>query len=399
MNADEYEPITPVTPEVLEWLDSSKESADTEKAYRDHVAREQARERYALEKASERFTPFSLGKNLKNYAEEGIPEPVWLIDTLLEQGANLIIQGDSKAGKSTVLMETIRCLAEREPLFESYATRLQQGRIAYLDLEMGLIKTLQRFTKVTMSAAAQERILPLSLTGKGFDLMSPMAYELLVAECIQNNVKVVVFDPLMHLANLDSENDNAEVTRVIRRINTFKEDAQLETVILVAHTPDGTNTAVGSPIKVRGATAWMGWAGHFWNCYYRDSDATYHFKLGRSREMPEHDDAVLKARQVNRHDDGHLSLGHAASSPKTKTLDEDAVREYAELLVQAHEATAPIQKSKLVTEVRTKFGLNQNKASALIEAMHNDQLFIHEVNVRNKVVYTRDYYYMSIHQA
>jgi hypothetical protein len=174
---------------------------------RDERYRRKARQKITAEEASKGFKPFSLTKNLAEYAADGIPEPVWLIDKLCEEGANVLIQGDAKAGKSTIQMEALRCLAEKEPLFQTYTTRFLEGKIAYVDLEMGQNKTLQRLTKVNMSRSAMERILPISLAGKGFSIMNDLAYETLVNECKEHDVRIVVFDPLMHVAQKESEND------------------------------------------------------------------------------------------------------------------------------------------------------------------------------------------------
>jgi hypothetical protein len=300
-----------------------------EREYQRQLRQKTARRRIQEEEATASFKPFAFHQNLLQQINQGIPEPEWLIDKLVERHANVIVQGSAKSGKSTITMEVIRCLAEQYPLFGEYHTHFATGRIGYVDLEMGERKTLQRLTKVTLTNRAAERIMPLSLVGLGFDIMSNKSYDQLATECKNTDIKILVLDPLVHITSLESENDNAEVSRVIRRLNEFKEDSGVESFIIPAHTPDSTTTTLGGPLKIRGATAWMGWAGHFLNCYFQDSDGTHHFKLGRSREMPDEGDALLKTRRVRIEPQGHLTLSSELTVPAVVlTVNEQKLRDF-----------------------------------------------------------------------
>lgn len=278
-----------------------------ERAYETEKARLTARERLADEHAAEKYKPFSFGKTLKEWQQEGIPPVDWLIQDWIEVGENVIIQGDAKAAKSTTAGEIVRCLATGHPLFGSYKVKQWVGRIAYIDAEMGIRTHVRKLSNLYLTEKEMERIEPVSLVEYDFDIMSKYAYENLVTQLKDRNIKILVFDPLMHITDFENENDNALAARVVRRLNLLKVEAELDVIILVAHTPDGTGTRVGAPIKVRGASQWKGWASHYINCYYDEDADKYYLKKAPSRERPE-DEQVLKARLVSLGVQGELTL-------------------------------------------------------------------------------------------
>lgn len=157
----------------------------------------------------------------------------WTVEGLQVAGGNSMLVAPAKAGKTTLALNLMRCLADGEPFLGRFGTDLGSGRIAYLNYEVTEAQMLAWFRQMQIKNA--DRIVPATLRGRRALLSSAEFTEHLVDRLSGHQVRYLIVDPFAR-AHDANENDNTEISRVLEGIDELKRAAQVRDVLLVHHT-------------------------------------------------------------------------------------------------------------------------------------------------------------------
>lgn len=190
-------------------------------------------------------------KSVKELLEA--PAPDWWIDGILPKDAVVIVGGDGGVGKSAMLIEMVARLSTGTPFLGNYAAR--QARVLYAVGE-GISGYGARFHAVEKAhGLAADKV---AILAEGVSLTSAKSMEQVADVVAQNKVEIVIFDTLSSLSTLESENDAAEVGRVMNAAKRVREANPGCTVILVHHTSKASGGLRGSSVIRDNADAvWM----------------------------------------------------------------------------------------------------------------------------------------------
>lgn len=212
-------------------------------------------ERHVTTAAESGLTVLSVGELEDN--PPASPEAFWH-DGVLFRGARLLIAGAPKIGKSQFMLALgIAAASGGEFLGQQFARPL---RVLWVQAEIHLAFVHQRVDRMLGSAMTPEaRALVRNnffVTGRvDLDLTSTTDFALIETAIADINPDIVCFDPVINFSSAD-ENDNGEVRRLLRQVDTIGHRFNCATA-LVHHIRKGS--VAGDFDGVRGASAFRGW--------------------------------------------------------------------------------------------------------------------------------------------
>jgi putative DNA primase/helicase len=180
-----------------------------------------------------------------------VPHP--LVPNLVWPGASTLLAGDSKLGKSSLLLRMMLAMAcggwwldrDRRP-----ENRLTQSRVLFLNFEDPLFVTQDRAVRMMAPDGLPENF-----------LTRPVPYGFSFAEILEFlpeakrelELDCVVLDPIAILAEWEDENDNAEVARSFKALQQVATETGLA-ILSIHHVTKkpgqrGLNIRGGSAIK------------------------------------------------------------------------------------------------------------------------------------------------------
>ena len=183
-----------------------------------------------------------------------LPTPEALVPNLVYRGFSTLLAGDSKLGKSSLLLRMMLAMAvggwwlDRDRREEN---RLVQSRVLFINFEDPLFLTRQR----------AERMMAPDGIPKGFLTMEP-PYAHRLADIIDwlkeaketFNLDAVVLDPIAVAAEWEKEDDNAKVALTFKALQRMASETQL--AVLSAHHVTKKPGTYGA--NIRGASAIKG---------------------------------------------------------------------------------------------------------------------------------------------
>jgi len=171
------------------------------------------------------------------------------IDGLLPRGGFALLAAQAKAGKTTLLLNTTRCLLTGHPVMGRFPVEPVTGRIAILDYELSPNVLRDWLTRHDLNT---DRLVVLPLRGQAYlasELLDPRERAGLAAELRNLDVEVLIVDPLSALLQAAGieENSNSEVGRLLRTgLQGLVSEAGVSELIVAHH--------MGNLERSRGAT-------------------------------------------------------------------------------------------------------------------------------------------------
>jgi archaellum biogenesis ATPase FlaH len=182
------------------------------------------------------------------------PEIQWWIQGIIPKSSVVVMAGDGGVGKSAVLIDMAAHLNTGTPFLRDFATN--QARVLYVAGEgyAGYGPRLKAVQAAHM-AMSDERF---ALASEGVKLSNEQSVATLAQMVARDSIDVVVLDTLSTLATLESENDAAEVARIMQACQSIANARAGCTVILVHHTNKASGTIRGSSvIRDNADVLWM----------------------------------------------------------------------------------------------------------------------------------------------
>lgn len=266
-------------------------------------------------------------------------EVAWRITDLLPVDANALLAAQYKTGKTTMVLNLLRSMADGDAFLSALKVERPEGRVAYFNYEVsrGQMRRWMRLQGIR----CPERIALLNLRGQQLPLVQPDVHKWVVEWLKANEATFWVVDPYARafVGSGDSENDNMQATTFLDLLDQIKEEAGVRELVLVTHT--GRSTDPSGRTRARGATRIDDWADERW-LLTRDPDHDedrYLEATGRDVNWPQH---LLSFDP----DTGHLSAGNTDRTQVRRSRLEDLVVD----LVRQHPGIAARPLQEMVRE-------------------------------------------------
>lgn len=221
--------------------------------------REEAKRILAAERADD--APIPEPTTLPTFLCEDDECETWRMEGLWPANGNVLLVAGAKCGKTTVVGNVVRCLADGDRFLNAYAVeKLLPGEtVAILDYEMPRRKVRQWLNE--QGIENPDRVVVWTERGRAtqFDVRVDAVRVKWVARLHAAGVKVWVIDclsPILSALGIE-ENDNTGVGAVLDGINTVAVAAGVDEVLLVHHMGHG-------PERSRGASRLIGWPDVNW---------------------------------------------------------------------------------------------------------------------------------------
>lgn len=242
----------------------------------------------------------------------GVPEPQWTVEGLHEWGSNTSLTAAFKTGKSTMVLNLLRALADGTQFLDAYECRALSGNVAFFNYELSAA-TLARWLG-RMQIRNPRRIFGLNLRNRRLDLSDDTACEWVIGWLRSHEIEVWVTDPLAR-AYYGSENDNTELKLWTDAVDAIKGAAGVADFWVTLHT--GRALAVEGEEHARGATRIDDWVDSRW-VMTQQSGNRYFRATGREIESNE---AMLHFDPET----WRLSLNHLRAVPRWVARDLEGV--------------------------------------------------------------------------
>lgn len=259
----------------------------------------EARDIVALEKDQ---AAWSFPEHLPTLADElALPDEdtEYLIQDVFPVDANVLLTAQYKTGKTTMVLNLLRALADRTAFLGSLAVNLEPStRVTYLNYEVGegMIRKWFRAQGLTHP----ENVSLLNVRGHSLPVLRDHPRRQLVDYLKDTGARVLVVDPYARafVGSGTDENDNMQAGAFLDTWDQIKEEAGIREMLMVTHT--GRATDPSGRTRARGATRVDDWADVRWALTRdpeRDTDR-YLSASGRDVEWPQH---LLTYNPLTRH--------------------------------------------------------------------------------------------------
>ncbi|MFJ2544382.1 AAA family ATPase [Microbacterium sp. NPDC087589] len=176
---------------------------------------------------------------------KALPRPEWLVDGLVQESGIIVLAGEGGLGKSFLAIDWACRLATGERWF---GRKVKHGKVLYVAGE-GVEFFDDRLTAWEEHHGLRVPDDRLQYVCDGFTLSDPAAVEHMRQVVAAHGFDLVILDTLSQLAEVENENDNAQLAAVLRQARAIRQARPGCSVLIVHHTNKGERA------KVRGASA------------------------------------------------------------------------------------------------------------------------------------------------
>jgi len=211
-------------------------------------------------------------------------EPVrYVVDGLLPNGGNALLAAQYKAGKTTLVLNLVKALADSEPFLGRFEVAPLSGRIAVFNYELD--RDQFRHWCREIGVVNTDAVSVLNLRGFRLPLTSPTVEDWMVEYLREHDIGFWIADPFARAAVGVDENSNTEVGVWLDTFDVVKERAGVRDAVLPTHT--GRVEQDAGKERARGATRLDDWADVRWLLTKDDDDNRFFRATGRDVEVGE----------------------------------------------------------------------------------------------------------------
>lgn len=187
-------------------------------------------------------------------AAEQEPEKYRVADILTE-GSTCAIVAKAKAGKTTLVMNLMKSLADGSPFLGKEVTPVERN-VCYWDLELVYTYQLDRFRQVGIENA--EKIINRPLQGYTTALSTAIGQNFAVKDLTEAQADVWIIDTFGAAFDGEDENHNSQVRKFFKGVDRVKRLSGVKEVFIIFHTGKGDSHSA------RGASASEDWPAVIW---------------------------------------------------------------------------------------------------------------------------------------
>lgn len=272
---DELKDLLRLAPDSAKW-DLSHESRLAQEVEKQRV-REKARRILARERAGRPFELPDIGLTMADFLREERPEQKYTIDQLHTTGGNTLLVASYKTGKTILLLNLARALADGTPFLGDYDVAKIDGRVAISNYELNRAM-IHEWVEDHGVEHPERLVYPLNMRGRGraLPLWDDDVMERVVAWLRGNEVQFWLVDPAARAWRglVESEGDNVQIDLFTSALDEIKEAAGVDDLILSTHM--GRAKVEEDEERARGGTRLEDWMDHGW----------YMGKDGKTQDAP-----------------------------------------------------------------------------------------------------------------
>jgi AAA domain len=282
----------------------------------------EAKRRLASNLAGDAFSFPEPGRTLADDLEAPPREQAFVVDELAIAGGNSLLVAQYKTGKTTVLLNLAKSLADREPFLSRFDVAPLDGRVAYWNYELDPDQ-FRRWVR-DIGIDHPERIAePLHLRGAHLPFWQPEYAARTVEWLRANEVEFLIIDPAPRAwaGLVMKEEDNAAVGAFTDALDAVKREADVQHLVISTHT--GRQQFEENEERSRGATRLEDWMDAGWY-YTKDGQGRRALRaMGRDVEVEAFDVGY----------DGHTRRLYVTGQTRRERREAEGLRNVVDALV------------------------------------------------------------------
>ncbi|TQN30739.1 bifunctional DNA primase/polymerase-like protein [Haloactinospora alba] len=199
-------------------------------------------------------------------------------------GANTTVAAQYKAGKTTLVCNLVRSLADEVPLFGRFELNTPlSGNIAVFNYELDDDEFEDWLADQNIKHP--DRVHLLHLRGEKLPLVSEPVEEWVTQWLAERDIEALIIDPAARaFSGCGDENSNQDVAAFTEAVDVIKHNAGVRDLWMPTHTGRGQEEAAE---RSRGATRWDDWPDVLWKLVKGDTGNRYFGAQGRKVNQAE----------------------------------------------------------------------------------------------------------------
>lgn len=308
------------------------------------------------EEASATYKEPIFVRSLKDELQLPEIEAQWVIRDIFPQGANISITAQYKAGKTTLINDLARSLADEIKFLDYFQEPIHKRRIVIFNYEVSE-NQYRRWMK-DVEIKQSERVTLVHLRGERLPIISDRVQRLIISILQDLDCQTWIMDPFARaFVGSGDENSNSDVGLFLDTLDFIKKQASVDNLVIPMHTGRAQEHGIE---RARGATRLDDWADVRW-LLSKTEEGRFFAADGRD---------VFLEQQALAYDDAsrRLKLGGASAKVAKKMALED---QWVEAVTK--------NAGKTTGELLAILGLdekNRQMASARKSALHYNRVTI-----------------------
>lgn len=230
------------------------------------------------------FRAPTITRDLATELQQPDEETAWQVFEVIPQGANVLLTAAYKSGKTTMVNNLVKSLADGNPFLNKYGIEPHNGRIVVFNYEVDQRQYRQWVRDVNI--ANLDKVTLVHLRGMRMPLTTKRIEDYVVDLLADLNCHTWIVDPFARaFTGSGEENSNSDVGIFLDTLDVIKERAGVNNLIMPAHT--GRNQESGID-RARGATRLDDWADVRWILTKNEQGDRFFSADGRDVSVAEH---------------------------------------------------------------------------------------------------------------
>jgi hypothetical protein len=294
INGDPLPPLQPFTyelpehidPDTGEILDPNQERFALLLAHEieSQKVRKTARQLLQNEDNLAKFKLPEIHDNLTIELQQPDEEAKYLINELFPTGANISLTAEYKSGKTTLINNIVKALADNQPFLDRYGINDHDRNIVIFNYEVEPRQYRQWMREVGINNT--DRIKLVHLRGLRMPMTSDYVQEKVIEILKDFNAQTWIVDPLARaFVGSGDENSNSDIGLFLDTLDVIKYEANVENLIIAAHTGRALEHGIE---RARGASRFDDWADVRWILTKNDEGDRFLKAHGRDVDLEQH---------------------------------------------------------------------------------------------------------------
>ena len=273
-----------IDPETGEVIERTGEDIMLAAEIQQQRIRKLAREHLRDEDNLAKFKLPEIHHNLTIELQQPDEEAKYLINELFPTGANISLTAEYKSGKTTLINNIVKSLADDWPFLGRYGINDHDRNIVIFNYEVEPRQYRQWMREVGIKNT--DRIKLVHLRGLRMPMTSDYVQEKVIDILQGFNAQTWIVDPLARaFVGSGDENSNSDVGQFLDTLDVIKYEANVENLIIAAHTGRASEHGIE---RARGASRFDDWADVRWILTKNDEGQRFLKAHGRDVDMEQH---------------------------------------------------------------------------------------------------------------